>query len=203
MHTRSQNHFSIWRQAKDAIFFCIFVFLLGHLFPRGISLGQKLGTNTIRNRICVYGECMHLKGLGIGGGGERREGVLGSFGFLLFTICSQWISNMFPKFVVAHDFHLTSFFLGRWEVFDFLGFCCSKCVPTMFLMNFQHVCQVLKMFPITHVFFLISFFGWGEWGVLGFFGFFCSQCVPNEFPICFQNSQDVPNSHSFLKHLSI
>jgi hypothetical protein len=63
---------------------------------------------------------MHLKGLGIflfGG----REGVLGSFGFLLFTICSQWISNMFPKFTIAHDFHLTSFFFGKVGGLGFFG----------------------------------------------------------------------------------
>jgi hypothetical protein len=49
----------------------------------------------------------------------------------------------------------------------------------------------------------MSFFGWGSRVFLDFFDFFNSQCVANEFPMCFQNSQDVPNSHSFLKHLSI
>ncbi len=112
---------------------------------------------------------------------------------------------MVPKFAIAHDFHLTSFVLGRWEVLDFLGFCCSKCVPTMFPMNFQCVCQVLKMFPIAHGFFSYHFLGGGSMVFLDFLDFFYSQCVPNEFPMCFQNelSQDVPNSHSLLKHLSI
>lgn len=45
-----------WGKQRMQIFFCIFVFLLGPLFPRGISLVQKLGTNTVRNGNCVYGE---------------------------------------------------------------------------------------------------------------------------------------------------
>ncbi len=61
-------------------------------------------------------------------------------------------------------------------------------------MNFQHVFQVLKMFPIAHGFFFISFFGWGEQCVLAFFGFFfihnvfpmnspCVSKTPKMFPI--------------------
>ncbi len=36
-----------WGKQGMQIFFCIFVFLLGPLFPRGISLGQKFGIENV------------------------------------------------------------------------------------------------------------------------------------------------------------